>query len=81
MNNEVETTDHSTQVRHFINAHKIATPLVVISMMSYFEFWGTTAWVYLALHSTYCLLWMILYLRMYSSILFSNSSGVSYDLR
>jgi len=49
----------STQVRHFINAHKILTPVVVVAMMAYFNSWGVLAWVYLALHGTYCLLWMI----------------------
>lgn len=50
---------HTSQVRHFINAHKILTPVVVISLMVYFNFWGTLAWIYLVLHGTYCLLWMI----------------------
>ncbi|MFA0086644.1 isoprenylcysteine carboxylmethyltransferase family protein [Vibrio sp. 10N.261.51.F12] len=48
-----------TQVRHFINAHKILTPFVVLAMMAWFDFWGTSAWVYLALHGTYCGLWMV----------------------
>ena len=50
---------YPTQVRHFINAHKILTPFIVVAMMVYFNFWGVLAWVYLALHGTYCLLWMI----------------------
>lgn len=48
-----------TQVRHFINAHKILTPFIVLGLMAYYNFWGILAWVYLALHGTYCLLWMI----------------------
>lgn len=52
-------TGHITQVRHFINAHKVLTPVVVISLMSYYGFYDVLAWVYLALHGTYCLLWMI----------------------
>jgi steroid 5-alpha reductase family enzyme len=48
-----------TQVRHFINAHKILTPFVVIGLMIYYDFWGVLAWIYLALHGTYCILWMI----------------------
>lgn len=59
MNKEVQSPDYATQVRHFINAHKILTPLVVIGLMIHYNFWGTLAWVYLALHGTYCLLWMI----------------------
>lgn len=50
---------HTTQVRHFINAHKILTPLVILGLMAWYDSWGSTAWIYLALHGTYCLLWMI----------------------
>ena len=57
-NNKVKS-HHATQVRHFINAHKMLTPFVVIGMMTYYDFWGLSAWVYLALHGSYCLLWMI----------------------
>jgi len=59
MSKLIEMSKHRTQVRHFINAHKMLTPFVVISMMGYYEFWGILAWVYLALHGTYCLLWTI----------------------
>ncbi len=59
MTSENEQTPYPTQVRHFINAHKILTPLVVLAMMLFFDFWGVLAWLYLALHGTYCLLWMI----------------------
>ncbi len=56
---ENEQAQYSTQVRHFINTHKILTPLIVLGMMFFFDFWGALAWLYLALHGTYCLLWMI----------------------
>ena len=59
MSDAAESTSHPTRVRHFINAHKILTPLVVVALMVYFDFWGVLAWVYLALHGTYCVLWMI----------------------
>lgn len=59
MSDANEPRKHTTRVRHFINAHKILTPFVVIGMMIYFDFWDVLAWVYLALHGTYCLLWMI----------------------
>lgn len=58
MSETIEKT-YPTQQRHFINLHKILTPIVVLCMMAYYDFWGVTAWVYLALHGTYCLLWMI----------------------
>lgn len=50
---------YNMQIRDFINAHKITTPFVVLGMMYYFNAWSVTAWVYLALHGTYCLLWII----------------------
>lgn len=59
MNNKVKTTSQTAQIRHFINAHKILTPLVVLGLMIYYDSWGVLAWVYLALHGTYCLLWII----------------------
>jgi steroid 5-alpha reductase family enzyme len=59
VNDETEKSFHVTKVRYFINAHKIFTPFVVIGLMFYYDFWGVLAWVYLALHGTYCLLWMI----------------------
>ncbi|WP_163130831.1 DUF1295 domain-containing protein [Agarivorans sp. Alg241-V36] len=59
MTTQVEQQAASTQVRHFINAHKIATPFVVLGLMYVYDFWGVLAWVYLALHGTYCALWMI----------------------
>jgi len=59
MIDSTDTKYHFTQVRHFINAHKILTPFVVIGLMAFYNYWGVLAWVYLALHGTYCLLWMI----------------------
>ncbi|RKZ44040.1 MAG: steroid 5-alpha reductase [Gammaproteobacteria bacterium] len=59
MNDKAERQEHITRVRHFINAHKILTPMVVLGLMTYYDYWGVLAWVYLALHGTYCLLWMI----------------------
>ena len=55
----VSAPSKSAQVRYFINAYKIATPLVVLGMMIYFDYWGVAAWLYLALHGTYCLLWIL----------------------
>jgi protein-S-isoprenylcysteine O-methyltransferase Ste14 len=47
------------EVGTFINAHKILVPPVVIGLMWYFHNWSTEAFVYLALHGTYSLLWLI----------------------
>lgn len=46
-------------VGHFINAHKILLIPVVLAFMYYFNNWSTEAFVYLALHGTYCVLWLI----------------------
>ena len=54
-----QTSSHRTQIRHFINGHKALTPLVVIGFMIFYNFWGVLAWVYLSLHGTYCMLWLI----------------------
>lgn len=59
MSESPENPSHATQVRHFINAHKILTPFFVLGLMLYYNFWGELAWVYLALHGSYCLLWII----------------------
>jgi protein-S-isoprenylcysteine O-methyltransferase Ste14 len=42
----------------FINAHKILVAPVVVGLMWYFHNWSTEAFVYLALHGTYSLLWL-----------------------
>lgn len=43
----------------YIDAHKGVTGLVVVAMMAWFgRFESVTAWVYLALHGTYGLLWV-----------------------
>jgi steroid 5-alpha reductase family enzyme len=59
MKDKTEKPHYRSQIRHFINAHKILTPFLVVGMMFYYNNWGVLAWVYLALHGTYCLLWMI----------------------
>ena len=42
-----------------INLHKILTPAVVVLLMLWFRNFGLAAWVYLALHGTYCLCWLM----------------------
>lgn len=43
----------------FIDSHKGITFLAVLAMINYFGQWGNvTAWVYLAMHGTYGLLWV-----------------------
>lgn len=46
--------------RHFIDSHKGLTGPAVLAMMAYHHQWDNpTAWVYLALHGTYGLLWIL----------------------
>ena len=47
------------QLRHVINLHKGATPLVVLVLMVIYSNGSIGAWVYLALHGTYGLLWLL----------------------
>jgi len=48
------------QQKHFIDAHKGITFLVILVMMAIFQRWqNTTAWIYLALHGTYGILWVL----------------------
>lgn len=44
--------------KHFINSHKAATGLVVLALIAFYRQWDNpTAWIYLALHGTYGILW------------------------
>ena len=46
--------------RFFIDTHKGITFLAVLTMMAIFDQWqNPTAWIYLALHGTYGLLWVL----------------------
>ncbi len=46
--------------KHFIDSHKGATGLFVLFLMWYFEQWqNSTAWIYMAMHGGYGLLWVL----------------------
>jgi steroid 5-alpha reductase family enzyme len=46
--------------RHFIDTHKGATGVAILLMMGIYDQWANpTAWVYLALHGTYGVLWVL----------------------
>jgi protein-S-isoprenylcysteine O-methyltransferase Ste14 len=46
--------------KHFIDSHKGVTFVAFLVMMAWFSQWqNPTAWVYLALHGTYGILWML----------------------
>jgi steroid 5-alpha reductase family enzyme len=47
------------QIRHVINLHKGLTSLVVVGLMLAYGNFSVGAWVYLALHGTYGVLWLL----------------------
>ena len=66
--------------RHFIDSHKGATALAVLSLMALYDQWqNPTAWVYLALHGTYGVLW-VLKSRIFPDRQWEQSTGLGYDL-
>lgn len=46
-------------VNWIINAHKVLVTPIVLAMMWYFHNWSAAAFLYLGLHGTYTLLWLI----------------------
>jgi hypothetical protein len=46
-------------VNWIINAHKILVTPIILAMMWYFHNWSTAAFLYLGLHGTYSMLWLI----------------------
>jgi protein-S-isoprenylcysteine O-methyltransferase Ste14 len=47
------------KVSTFINAHKILVIPVVLGLMWFYDNWSTDAYVYLAMHGTYSILWLL----------------------
>ena len=47
------------KVKYSINLHKFLTFLVVLSLMAFYDNFTLAAWVYLALHGTYGIMWLI----------------------
>lgn len=46
--------------KHFIDSHKLTTGVAVLMMMALYSQWDSaTAWIYLALHGTYGVLWSL----------------------
>lgn len=66
--------------KHFIDSHKGATFLWVIGCIWYYEQWhNTTAWIYLSLHGTYGLLW-VLKSVIYGDSKWEQRTGPAYAL-
>ncbi|MEM9217461.1 MAG: DUF1295 domain-containing protein [Cyanobacteria bacterium P01_F01_bin.150] len=47
------------KIKHFINLHKGITTPVILGMMLIYDNFELGAWIYLALHGTYGLLWLL----------------------
>lgn len=48
------------KMKHFIDLHKGITGLVMLGLLLYYQRWdNSTAWLYLALHGGYGLLWVL----------------------
>jgi len=46
--------------KHFIDSHKAATGIFILVMIALYRQWqNPTAWIYLALHGTYGILWVL----------------------
>ncbi|GAB4813074.1 hypothetical protein N2152v2_000120 [Parachlorella kessleri] len=68
------------RLRHFIDSHKLLTGPFVLLLMAVYGAWGLpAAWVYLAMHGTYGLLW-IMKGRMFGDKNWENPCGWGYGL-
>ena len=48
------------KLKYFIDTNKVSTILVIMALMAVYDQWSnTTAWVYLAMHGTYGILWLV----------------------
>ena len=66
--------------RHFIDTHKGVTALAILAMMGIYNQWDNpTAWIYLALHGTYGVLW-VLKSRTFPDQAWERSCSVWYGL-
>jgi protein-S-isoprenylcysteine O-methyltransferase Ste14 len=66
--------------RHFIDSHKGVTALAIAIMMAIYDQWqNPTAWVYLALHGTYGVLW-VLKSRIFGDRQWEQRTSLGYGL-
>ncbi len=66
--------------RHFIDTHKGVTGLAILGMLAYFGQWqNPTAWIYLALHGTYGILW-VLKSRIFPDRIWDQHCSIWYGL-
>ena len=68
------------QQKHFIDTHKCATAPAVLLLMALYQQWeNPTAWIYLALHGTYGILWT-LKSRIFPDKSWEKKTGIWYGL-
>lgn len=66
--------------KHFIDTHKAMTgPFVLLLMAAYGQWSNPTAWIYLALHGMYGILW-VLKSRLYPDKQWEQRTGLGYGL-
>ena len=66
--------------RHFIDSHKLATGPFVLGLMAAYGAWDNpTAWLYLALHGTYGVLW-VAKSRVFPDRSWEERTGLAYGL-
>ncbi|QGZ88790.1 methyltransferase family protein [Microcystis aeruginosa] len=47
------------KIKHAINCHKFLSFLIILGLMAFYNNFALLAWIYLALHGTYGLMWLI----------------------
>ncbi|MFC1619768.1 methyltransferase family protein [Candidatus Neomarinimicrobiota bacterium] len=66
--------------KHFIDSHKGITGVAILAMMALYHQWANpTAWIYLALHGTYGLLW-VMKSRIFPDKTWEQQTGWGYGL-
>jgi protein-S-isoprenylcysteine O-methyltransferase Ste14 len=66
--------------RHFIDSHKLATGPFVLGLMAWLNAWDNpAAWLYLALHGTYGILW-VTKSRVFPDRSWEERTGIAYGL-
>jgi steroid 5-alpha reductase family enzyme len=66
--------------KHFIDSHKAITGLVILALIAVYRQWqNPTAWVYLALHGTYGVLW-VLKSRVFPDRQWEQPTSLAYGL-
>ena len=72
--------DSGVKQKYFIDSHKAVTPLAILAMMAIYGQWDNpTAWVYLGLHGSYGILW-VLKSRIFGDRQWEQPTGWGYGL-